>query len=56
MSLALPGARITRLHPFSTRYASNLAILFKVVYFVQSPPCSSSWPRVSPSAMSSPAR
>lgn len=35
MSFARLGARIARLHPFTTRYASNLAILFGVVYFAQ---------------------
>ena len=35
MILARLGTRIARLHPFTTRYASNLAILFGVVYFAQ---------------------
>jgi Na+/melibiose symporter-like transporter len=35
VSLARLGRRIARLHPFTTRYASNLAILFGVVYFAQ---------------------
>jgi len=35
VSLARLGVRIARLHPFTTRYASNLAILFGVVYFAQ---------------------
>jgi MFS family permease len=35
VSFARLGARIARLHPFTTRYASNLAILFGVVYFAQ---------------------
>jgi len=35
MRLARLGARIARLHPFTTRFASNLAILFGIVYFAQ---------------------